>query len=682
MTIVSSWRPRFLLLALVVALTALVACGGDIGDDDDSAYYETEAYAAATEAAAEETSSTQRGQSRSASVAQEASADEASEASGDDGGDSADRRLVSTSAMAQSRVVVHTARMSLVVNDVVQAVGEVRAVAAHYGGWIVSSDQTARHSGAIAIRVPAQSLDQALSDLETVGIEVESLQVTSQDVTEEFVDSESRLNSLTVTRARLLTFLDRAVDVEDALLVQEELSKLQLQIEQIQGRLNYLRQVAAFSLIEVELKLAAVSIEVDAGPDGSYRIGQIVRFRAAFEAPPDIDEYSFVWDFGDGTSASGSGSVLTPEGNRITATVNHTYGDDRDSPFIVTIRLLGAGDGGRAEGSDSLLVAVSRVPTIEVFAGDNRTVEEGDKADYSASFTRPSELWDYEYQWDFGDGSPSTIGNPEEGATRVEVSHKYSDYRSRPYRVVFTVSAMSDAGRVTSSGSFEVSVTEGDSLVVGGWDVGSTAAAALYALSAVGRAVLQVLIWLAHIRVADSRGGGDRGLPGQAWVAPACRLSMEGPSVAPVPAAPGPASGRGAHPSPSLRGPSRSRAEPTRRTRPRRRPVGLMRRMRQPRPRRASLGSSPRARRCLLEPGVPAQPPAISPLDVSGPLIPTSCSKSKPWRWLIASLNRLSRGMLSRQTRSRARLTVRAATRRTGEPDDRDDVPGDDRRRC
>ncbi len=496
MTIVSSWRPWLILLALVTALTALAACGGDIGDDNDSAYYATEAYAAATEAA-EETSSAQRAQPTSAAAAQAEPAAEAEPAAADDaGGAGASASMVSTSAMAQSRVVVHTARMSLVVNDVDQAVGEVRAVASHYGGWIVSSDQTARHSGAIAIRVPAQSLAQALSDLETVGIEVESLQVSSQDVTEEFVDSESRLNSLTVTRARLLTFLDRAVDVEDALLVQQELSRLQLQIEQIQGRLNYLRQVAAFSLIEVELKLAAVSIEVDAGPDGSYRIGQIVRFRASFEAPPDIEEYSFVWDFGDGTSASGSGSVLTPEGNRITATVNHTYGDDRDSPFIVTIRLLGAGDGGRAEGSDALLVAVSHVPTIEVFAGDNRTVEEGDKADYSASFTRPSELWDYEYQWDFGDGSPSTIGNPEEGATRVEVSHKYSDYRSRPYRVVFTVSAMSDAGRVTGSGGFEVAVTEGDSLVVGGWDLGSTAAAALYALSAVGRAVLQVLIWL------------------------------------------------------------------------------------------------------------------------------------------------------------------------------------------
>ncbi len=279
-------------------------------------------------------------------------------------------------------------------------------------------------------------------------------------------------------------------------MVQEELSSLQLQIEQIQGRLNYLRQVAAFSLIEVDLKLAAVTIEVDAGPGGSYRVGQPVRFQASFTAPPGIDEYSVVWDFGDGSRLKGLGSVLTPDGNRVTATVTYAYSSHLDSPYIVTLELLGAGDGGRAEGRDSLLIEIKQVPVIEVFAGDDRTVEEGDGADYAASFTRPGELWDYEYQWDFGDGSPSVIGSPDEGATRVEVSHRYSDHRPRPYQVTFTVSAMSDAGRVSSSGTFSVTVTEGDSLVVGGWDVGGTASAAVYVLSAVGQGLLFVLIWV------------------------------------------------------------------------------------------------------------------------------------------------------------------------------------------
>ena len=194
--------------------------------------------------------------------------------------------------------------------------------------------------------------------------------------------------------------------MDEALRVQKEVSDLQLRIEEIQGRLNFLEQTAAYSLIEVSLKLTAEVIEVDAGVDVSFRVGQIARFRASFTTPQGIDDFSFVWDFGDGSSIMGSGSVLRPDGKRITATVNHVYDDDRDSPYIVTIDLTGTGVGGIGEGSDSLEVSVSHVPTIEVFAGEDRTVEEGDKVDYSASFIRPEELWDYQYQWDLGTGRP------------------------------------------------------------------------------------------------------------------------------------------------------------------------------------------------------------------------------------------------------------------------------------
>ena len=179
-------------------------------------------------------------------------------------------------------------------------------------------------------------------------------------------------------------------------------------------------------MIEVDLKVSAQVIPVDAGDDVSVRVGQVTRFRASFTPPPDMDEFSFTWDFGDGASVRDDGSVLRPDGNRVTATVNHTYADDHDSPYIVTIRLTGAGEGGIGEGSDSLEVAVRHVPTIEVFAGEGRTVEEGDKVDYSASFTRPGELRDYQYQWDFDDGSPTVAGKPVTGATRVETTHSPS----------------------------------------------------------------------------------------------------------------------------------------------------------------------------------------------------------------------------------------------------------------
>ena len=413
----------------------------------------------------------------------------------DSGGDGADlaAELVS---YTQNRIIVHTARMSLVVEDVGDSVDRVTGIAAELGGWMVSSDRTSQHTGFVAVRVPAGSLDESLSRIEGVGLEVESRSVTSQDVTDEYVDVESRLVSLRATRDRLLTFLDQADEVEDALLVQQELSRLEERIEGMQGRLNYLSQTSAFSLIEVRMRVSPVEIEVDPGPDMSLRVGEVGRFRASFTAPDGIEEFTFEWDFGDGTSAAGEGSTLRPDGTRLTATVTHVCEDDRGSPYIVRIDLTGVGEEGIAEGSASMEVEVKEVPTIDVFAGENQTVEEGDEVEYTASFTRPAELWDFEYQWDFGDGSPTVSGSVEEEGSRISVSHEFSDFRPRPYDVTVTVSAMSEVGQVSSMGSFGVFVTEVEGFAVGGWDVGETAKTAVRGLTSVAKVALWALIWV------------------------------------------------------------------------------------------------------------------------------------------------------------------------------------------
>ena len=402
---------------------------------------------------------------------------------------------VQPAPLAQTRIVVHTARMSLVVQDVADAVDRITDVARDLGGWVVNSERTSRHSGTISIRVPAELLNDAIFQIEGLALDVESRALTSEDVTDEYVDSESRLASMRVVEERLLSFLDRALNVEDALRVQNELAALQLQIESIQGRLNFLSQTAAYSLIEVSLRLAPGTVAVDAGPDPSFREGEVARFRASFVAPEGIEDVSFVWDFGDGTSTSGNGSAPTPDGRRVTATVNHVYDDDKDSPYIVTIELLGTGEGGIIEGSDTMLVYVSRVPTIEVFAGDDRTVQEGSKVDYSASFTRHDELWDYQYQWDFGDGSPTETGKPEENAGRVELTHIFADYRPTEFTATLTIDAISDAGPVSGSDSFAVRVTEAESFFVAGWNVTGTVKSAVRTLSAIAKVALTVIIW-------------------------------------------------------------------------------------------------------------------------------------------------------------------------------------------
>ena len=405
---------------------------------------------------------------------------------------------VVASLPAQQRIIIRTVDMQLTVSDVAAAVDEVAALAGRAGGWVVSSDRSAKHGGYISIRVPAGSLDAAIQRLRGLALKVESEISTSQDVTDEYVDIQSRLKGLRATEDRLLEIMQQADDVEDALNVQLELSNLQTRIEQIEGRIKYLEQTSAYSLINVGLRASPLPLPVDAGPDKTFAVGATARFRATFRPPDGIDSFSWRWDFGDGSRpVEGSASAPTTNtGERITATVTHTYGDERDSPYIVEFQLTGTGESGLAEGEDTFTATVIKTPEIAVFAGESQVAGENEVVEFSGSFTRPEGLRDFRYRWDFGDGSPAVEGVPPEGETQVTATHVYPNHRPNEYIVTLTVTAESDAGGVETAGYLGVHVRESESLVISGWSLADAGRSAVRALSAVGYGIVTALLWV------------------------------------------------------------------------------------------------------------------------------------------------------------------------------------------
>jgi hypothetical protein len=154
------------------------------------------------------------------------------------------------------RLVIRTADVTIEVGNVRDAEGAIRAQVGQLGGYVVRSETSgadASMSAQITFRVPAARFDQALSGVQGLAKKVLARTVSGDDVTEEFIDLESRLRHLEATRDRLLTFLQTADKVEDALRVNESLSAIQGEIEQIVGRRQFLQQSAAFSTILVAL---------------------------------------------------------------------------------------------------------------------------------------------------------------------------------------------------------------------------------------------------------------------------------------------------------------------------------------------------------------------------------------------------------------------------------------------
>ena len=410
--------------------------------------------------------------------------------------DDSDERPVA-SLVAQQRIIVRTVDLGIVVEDVTAAIEAASNIARDMGGWLVGSEHSLKHRGSVSVRVPANSLDDAIDALRDLAFEVDYEIAHSQDVTDEYVDLKSRMRNLEATENALLALFDRAQKVEDALDVQRELARVQEQMEIMQGRIAYLEQTSAYSLLNVTLRLAPFDIRVDGGDDKTASVGEFARFRATFTPPDDIDDFSFTWDFGDGSGiVTGHRVAPTIDGTgKVTATVTHVYENERDSPYIATVELTGTGDAGVAEGSDTVIVSVSRVPNIEVFAGEAFSVFAGEEFEVSGSFTRPAGLSDVAYSWDFGDGSEPQSSALSEGQTTASATHVYDNHRPTPYAVTLTVTASSQAGEIEASTETSVFVRESLGWTVGGWSPGEDGKEATRALSEVLQGLTTLLIW-------------------------------------------------------------------------------------------------------------------------------------------------------------------------------------------
>ncbi len=401
---------------------------------------------------------------------------------------------------AADRIIIRTVDASLVVTDIPVAITDIGAIADSLGGWVLNSSRGSQNFAFVSFRVPADQLDAAMALVRDLADEVESENTSSRDVTDQYVDLTARLRNQQATETALLGLLDRAETVEEALDVQRELSRVREEIERLQGQITLIEETSAFSLVNVALRRAPGDMSVDAGQDIAGAVGEPVRFKANFSPPEDVEEFLITWDFGDGSEPirTTRTAPTQDEDVRVTATVNHRYGDDEDSPYIaeVTIESINDGRGELVEGSDTLIVTISRLPQIEVFAGQSQTVESGESVKFSGSFTRPSELTTVSFTWDFGDGSEMVEGTLEAGVTAALSEHTYGDHRPAPYRATLTVRGDSVAGEVESQSIVLIKVDEAPGYTLGGWSAGDSWKTIIRTLSGVGQVLVTILFWV------------------------------------------------------------------------------------------------------------------------------------------------------------------------------------------
>jgi hypothetical protein len=105
----------------------------------------------------------------------------------------------------------------------------------------------------LKIRVPAENFEKLISRIEDGKDEIKGKSIQARDVTEEFVDIETRLKNKRDFLKQYKELLSRASTVKDILAIEENIRILQEEIESKEGRLKYLSDQVAFSTLDINL---------------------------------------------------------------------------------------------------------------------------------------------------------------------------------------------------------------------------------------------------------------------------------------------------------------------------------------------------------------------------------------------------------------------------------------------
>lgn len=174
---------------------------------------------------------------------------------------------------ATERRLIRTAELRMQVPQLDTATRQLTTLVSDRGGFIATSEFTNSSyqlTQNLTVRVPADQFATLLTELAQLGNKPDYQRINTLDVTETWVDLESRLATKRAVRERYLEVLrNRAQTAEDILNAEDKIRVVTEEIEAQEARLRALKDRVAYSTIEVELYQQK---QVEELPEDPYRV--------------------------------------------------------------------------------------------------------------------------------------------------------------------------------------------------------------------------------------------------------------------------------------------------------------------------------------------------------------------------------------------------------------------------
>lgn len=152
------------------------------------------------------------------------------------------------------RKLIKQGSISFETDDCKETQQLIESVAKSLNGYLSNNNQYSygdRIQYSVTIRVPSKNFDKLLEQISKSVKELDDQNITVNDVTEEYVDVEARLEAKKKVEKRYLELLNKAHSVGDILQIENELARLREQIESTEGRLRYLKNQVSLSTLSI-----------------------------------------------------------------------------------------------------------------------------------------------------------------------------------------------------------------------------------------------------------------------------------------------------------------------------------------------------------------------------------------------------------------------------------------------
>ena len=153
--------------------------------------------------------------------------------------------------------IVKQVELSLLVRDTQWAVGEIARLAKELGGEMKSYrvwNEAGYPYASLTVSLPAGELEASLRRLRAISLDVLAETVTTENISEKYVDLQSSLRALQSQQEHLLGMAALAQSEAERLRLSEELTGVEQQLSEIQRQLDDMQRRAQDALINIQIE--------------------------------------------------------------------------------------------------------------------------------------------------------------------------------------------------------------------------------------------------------------------------------------------------------------------------------------------------------------------------------------------------------------------------------------------